>query len=259
MITAQKINKIRQVIRFFETSKVTGANYGAIATFNDGPVYKLNEIIGNTKVKPEMVGQKRKQVTYGASQTTEYGNLKTLLQMYIEAKGKYATDFITYIKYIGDLSRPSLATSTDFIALLKLASKDVLMQETQDRFFNIYYFNPAHQWCERNGLTLPFSILVIYDSFVHSGSILEFLRERFGELVPAKGGDEKRWITAYVNSRDEWLENHSQKILQSTDYRTDSFIYAIRNDNWNLDQPFKVVNYAKKDESDNPKIEATIV
>lgn len=241
MLTLATVNKIRQIIRFFETSKVTGANYAAIATFNDGP-------------------QGRKQVTYGSTQTTEYGNLKALIQMYIEAKGKYATDFMSYIKILGDLKRPTLATSVEFISLLKLSASDKIMQETQDRFFNIYYFNPARQFCESNGLLLPLSILVIYDSFVHSGSIMDFLRNRFSENVPSKGGDEKRWITAYVNVRDEWLENNtSRPILQSTDYRTDSFIYAIRNDNWNLDKPFQIVNYSKKDESDKPQTKATIL
>jgi len=240
MITTQIINKIRQVVRFFETSKVTGADYGAIACFDDGP-------------------GKRKQVTFGASQTTEYGNLKSLLQMYIDAKGKYAADFSSYMKTMGDLSRPSLATSVNFISLLKLAATDQIMKDTQDRFFNIYYFNPARQWCEKNGLILPLSVLVIYDSCVHSGSIRDFLRNKFAENVPAQGGDEKRWVTAYVNARDEWLENNTDKpILQKTDYRTDSFIYNIKQNNWDLSQPFKVVDYKKKDESDNPEIRATI-
>ena len=240
MLTSVNINKIRQIVRFFETSKVTGANYGAIVTFNDGP-------------------NNRKQVTYGASQTTEYGNLKELIKMYIDAKGKYASDFSGYLIWIGDLRKPSLATSPEFIGLLKIAAKDIVMQETQDRFFNIHYFNPARQWCERNGLTLPLSTLVVYDSFVHSGSIMDFLRQSFNEVVPSKGGDEKKWITAYVNSRDSWLENNTNRpILQKTDYRTDSFINAIREDNWQLDKPFRIVNYKLKDESDKPKIIATI-
>jgi len=239
-MTTTIIAKIRQIIRFFETSKITGADYAAIATFNDGP--------GG-----------RRQVTFGASQTTEYGNLKKLIQMYIEAKGKYSPDFSSYMSILGDLSRPSLATSPNFIALLKLSANDKIMQDTQDRFFNIYYFNPARQWCERNGLVLPLSMLVIYDSFVHSGSIMNFLRESFGEKVPSQGGNEKEWITAYVNSRDTWLENHSKAILQQTDYRTDSFIHAIKQGNWNLELPFAVVNYKDKDEKTTPIVKATIV
>ena len=68
MINLSTVNKIRQIIRCFETGKITGADYGAIALLSDGP--------GN-----------RVQITYGASQTTEYGMLKELLDMYIKAKG----------------------------------------------------------------------------------------------------------------------------------------------------------------------------
>lgn len=239
-LTNPIIAKIRQVVRYFETSKVTGADYGAIAIFKDGPDH-------------------REQVTYGASQTTEYGNLRTLILMYIDAKGKYAKDFSSYMSWMGDRNRSSLASSSSFLELLKQASADVIMQTTQDRFFNIYYFNPARQWCERNGLTLPLSMLVIYDSFVHSGSIMTFLRNKFAENVPAQGGDEKKWITAYVSARDSWLENNPTVLLQHTDYRTDSFLHAIQQNNWMLDQPFVVVNYKTKDETDKPVPQVNVV
>ena len=45
-----------------------GGKYGAISIFEDGP----NDI---------------RQITYGRSQTTEYGNLRELVQMYVEAGG----------------------------------------------------------------------------------------------------------------------------------------------------------------------------
>jgi chitosanase len=239
MITTQRINKIRQIIRYFETSKISGANYGAMAMFNDGP--------GG-----------RKQLTYGASQATEFGNLKTLIKMYVNEKGKYAHALSPFLSRIGDLQQPSLCENALFVQRLKDAAADPIMQQVQDRFFMIYYFNPARQWFERNKFTLPLSLLVIYDSHVHSGSILKFLRNAFAEKVPFDGGDEKAWITAYVKQRDHWLETHSRKILQNTDYRTDSFIYAIAHDNWMLDEPFQVVNFRDANEKTEPRILATI-
>ena len=233
------IKKIRQVVRFFETSRVEGADYSALAIMNDGP-------------------NQRVQITYGASQTTEYGNLKALLSMYIDAKGKYAADIKSFIGWVGERSRPSLSGNGTFIELLKKAGSDPIMQRTQDQFFNIHYFNPARQWAEVNGFKLPLSMLVIYDSYIHSGSILQFLRTKFVEKVPAQGGKEKEWISQYVQTRDFWLETHSTKLLQNTDYRTDSFIYAIREDNWDLSKPFTVVNYPDPNEEQVPKIIATI-
>lgn len=233
------IRKIRQVIRYFETSKLTGADYGAISVYHDGP------------------GKKR-QLTFGAMQTTEYGNLKALVQMYADAKGRYAAELAPFVPLIGDRNRATLADNPRFMTLIRFAANDPIMHQVQDRFFDDYYFNPARSWAEENGFTLPLSMLVIFDSFVHSGSILRFLRQQFPAKTPAAGGKEKEWITQYVITRDAWLENHANHLLQRTDYRTDSFIYAIRQDNWELSKPFAIVNYKDKDENGKPVVEAEI-
>ena len=233
------IDKIIQVVRYFETGKVTGADYGCISIFNDGP--------GN-----------RKQVTYGASQTTEYGNLKELIEMYVNAHGQIS-NLKVYLPKIGDQRLPSLCNDGYFMAMLKNASTDPIMHTVQDAFFMKDYLNPAEEWFTKNGFTLPLSLLVIYDSFVQSGSILQFLRDKFAESTPAAKGDEKVWITDYVNARDTWLRENTQRpILENTHYRPDSFIYAIKEDNWMLDKPFAIVRYKNADESDKPVVEDTI-
>jgi chitosanase len=91
-------------------------------------------------------------------------------------------------------------------------------------------------WCDDNGFTLPLSALVIYDSFIHSGSILGFLRKRFPEMPPAKGGDEKRWIGQYVNARHQWLATAENVVLHKTIYRTACFKSEIARGNWDLSQ-----------------------
>lgn len=240
MFTDNLIKKIVQVVRYFETSKVTGADYGALSMFNDGP--------GN-----------RKQITYGASQTTEFGMLHKLIQMYIDAKGEYTSSFEAYISRIGDPTKPTLADDRAFIVLLKSAAKDPIMWQVQDQFFRQYYFHPAEDWFEKHGFSLPLSMLVIYDSFIQSGSIMDFLRDRFPAKVPVDGGNEREWISEYVQVRDVWLEtNTARPILRNTDYRTDSFIYAIRQDNWMLDKPFTVVNYPDPANQQTPQVWATI-
>ena len=74
-------------------------------------------------------------------------------------------------------------------------------------------------------------MLVIYDSFIHSGSILPFLRQKFTENVPVNGGDEKKWIKQCVDTRHNWLENHSKLILRNTIYRTQCFKNQIKANN----------------------------
>jgi hypothetical protein len=79
-------------------------------------------------------------------------------------------------------------------------------------------------------------MLVIYDSFIHSGSIRPELRSRFPEVPPAQGGNEQEWIRQYVDVRDSWLRNHPNPVLHATIYRTRTFKDEIARGNWDLTQ-----------------------
>lgn len=203
-----------QVLNVFETSKIAG-DYGALVIFADGP-------------------HGVRQVTYGRSQTTEYGNLEELVQMYADAAGMFSAQLRPFIAKIGVTP---LVDNTEFKQLLRDAGKkDPVMRRIQDEFFDKRYFQPAMNWADTNGFTFPLSALVIYDSFIHSGSIPSFLRKRFPAVPPAKGGDEKIWVTQYVDTRRDWLATHSNKILRGTVYRTDCFKREIARNNWDLSQ-----------------------
>lgn len=210
--------RIQQVLNIFETGSRHG-DYSNISMFYDGP--------GNIK-----------QVSYGRSQTTEFGNLRELIEMYIVARGKYSASLSSYINKIG--KKPSLVTDRHFIDLLKKAGDDPIMHETQDKFFDIRYWRPAESFFKKNGFTHPLSMLVIYDSYIHSGSILSFLRKRFPAKTPADGGNEKDWISQYVNARHSWLANHSRPILRKTIYRTRVLKDEIAKGNWDLDENINV-------------------
>lgn len=212
-LTAQQKRICEQVVNVFETGSAAG-NYGAIAIFADGP-------------------HGMRQVTYGRSQTTEYGNLEELLQMYVDRKGQFSQQLAEYLPQI---KVTPLEHDRTFQRLLKDAGNDPVMQQVQDEFFDQRYFNPAMQWAERNGFVLPLSALVLYDSFVHSGSILDFLRKRFPESTPQAGGQEKIWIQQYVDVRQSWLAHHDNKILRGTIYRTQCFSREIKRENWDLTQ-----------------------
>jgi chitosanase len=205
---------IERVINAFETSKADG-DYGKIVTLPDGP-------------------HKMRQITYGRSQTTEYGNLRELVQRYVDAGGTFSKQLRPYVDRI---KREPLVNDTTFKQLLRDAgSKDPVMKTVQDKFFEDRYFKPAMKWASERGFTLPLSALVIYDSFIHSGGILSFLRSRFPEKPPAFGGDEKAWTTAYVKARDNWLRKHSDALLRNTKYRTFCFDCEIQRNNWDLSQ-----------------------
>ncbi len=213
-LTDQQKRICEQVINAFESGSAAGV-YGAISIMDDGP-------------------HRVRQISYGRSQTTEYGNLEELLQMYVNNNGIYSAAIQPYLARIGVTP---LVDDTVFRKLLKDAgTKDPVMQQVQDQFFDMRYFQPAMKWMDDNGFTLPLSAVVIYDSFIQSGSIMMFLRKRFSESSPVNGGDEQTWITQYVNTRHDWLASHSNTLLQNTVYRTECFQNEIARDNWDLSQ-----------------------
>lgn len=220
--TGQK-RVIERVVNVFETGKPAG-NYNSIAIFNDGP-------------------QDIKQITYGRSQTTEYGNLRELVRKYVAANGTYSKKLKPFAEKIG---RTPLTDDAEFKDLLKRAGKeDVVMQKTQDAFFEERYYKPAMKWAADNDFILPLSALVIYDSFIQSGSILSVIRNTFPERPPAFGGNEIEWTTSYVNARHKWLANHSREIVRKTIYRTQCFKDEINRGNWTLTKLPIAVNGVK--------------
>jgi len=213
-LTAKQKRTCEQVVNVFETGTIRG-DYGAISIYRDGP-------------------HKIRQITYGRSQTTEYGNLYELVQLYVAANGTFSSQLAPYVEKIGFTP---LVDDKQFKKLLRDAGrKDPVMQRAQDDFFDKRYFQPAMAWADKNGFSLPLSALVIYDSFIHSGSILYFLRKRFPEMPPAKGGDEKTWIRQYADVRQDWLANHQLTILHATIYRTQCLKDEMARDNWDLSQ-----------------------
>jgi chitosanase len=205
---------IERIINVFETGKPEG-KYGAIAVFNDGP----HDI---------------KQITYGRSQTTEYGNLRELVRMYVESGGTYSKKLKPYAEKIGSVP---LTDDEKFRQLLKDAgNNDPVMRGVQDKFFEKRYFNPAMKWAKDHEFILPLSALVIYDSYIHSGSMLWVIRQMFAEMPPNLGGNEIEWTIAYVNARHRWLQNHHREIVRKTIYRTQTFKDEIKRGNWLLMQ-----------------------
>lgn len=77
MITPQNKNKILQIVNVFETGSIEG-KYGSVVRMNDGP-------------------NRMRQITFGRSQTTEFGNLRRLIEKYIAENGMFANDFSRYV------------------------------------------------------------------------------------------------------------------------------------------------------------------
>jgi chitosanase len=211
-LTAAQRRICERVINVFETGTIQG-KYGAISIYHDGP-------------------NDSRQITYGRSQTTEYGNLPELVAMYVDARGTFSESLRPYL---GKVGQTPLVDDATFKNLLRRAgNEDPVMRSTQDVFFERRYFQPALRWSRDHGFTRALSFLVIYDSFIHSGSILDFLRNRFAESPPAQGGSETTWISQYIRVRHDWLSNHSSADLRLSSYRTRDLSREVANGNWDL-------------------------
>jgi chitosanase len=212
--------KITRIVNVFETG-VPAGKYDNISVYKDGPVVN---------------GERIYQITYGRSQTTEFGNMPALVDLYIGRNGIYAPDFALFGTRIG--KQPSLRSDNNFKRLLRESAQlDPIMRSTQDEFFDLYYFQPAVNWFDGQGFTEALSLLVIYDSFIHSGSIPGFLRQRFQERTPFNGGDENTWISQYTETRHSWLKTHTNPVLRLTIYRTRCFMEQMAAGNWDLSLP----------------------
>lgn len=211
-----KKEKILSIVNCFETGSAQG-NYGSVDLFFDGP-------------------NKVKQLTVGRSGATQYGNLPELFKRYVEANGKYTQQISRCLKW--SVESLNWTRDKEFHDFIRKAGNDPIMREVQDKLFDDKYWNPAMKWAETNGFKENLSLLVIYDSFIHSGSILSLLRKRFSAMVPTAGGEEKLWITQYLDARHQWLKYHSNSILRNTIYRTTDMKRALSQNDWNLDLTF---------------------
>src|SRR5215471_8657118 len=129
-LTMQQKTICEQVVNVFETGSIQG-DYAALVIFADGP-------------------HGIRQITYGRSQTTEYGHLKELVKMYVDGGGQFSEDLRPFLPLI---SNTALVDSANFKDLLRRAGRDPVMQQTQDIFFDKVYFQPAIDWANRNGFT----------------------------------------------------------------------------------------------------------
>jgi len=206
---------IRKIINVFENDSGSPlTDYSSLYIYNDGP----NDV---------------KQITISFG-ITEFGEMKNLINHYINNVGKYAEQFKPYVKNIG---RGGLWNDNNFKKLLILASKeDEIFRGSEDYIYDLKYWNRALNFFNNNGFKLPLSLCVLMDSIIHSGSVLDFLRKRFAENVPVAGGQEKVWIEQYCKVRKNWLSNHSRKVLRNTTYRMDFMLEQIKNNNWDLNK-----------------------
>ena len=217
------VSFIRRILSVAETDRVE---------WNPGAVYVYED---DNRFKPP-----RKQITLSIGFTEGGGNLKKVLQRYVEKGGALGAQFAPYLPKLG--SGPTLAGDPKFKNLLKEAGKEPAMVKAQEECFDEFYLGPAFVWASSHGFTLPLSYMVIADSFLHSGSMLASLMSKFPEKKPKDGGNEQAWIRAYTKARKQWLATHSNKLLNKTVYRANCYIEQMERGNWEMREHPIVMN-----------------
>jgi len=212
-MTDIEISKIKNVLNVAEQG-TQSIPYGKVEVMPDGP--------GGVN-----------QVTLSVG-FTQHGNLGRVISEYL-ARGGVQTGLGRY--KMGDSGLPYNST---FKGLLKLAGNDPVMQAVQEELYVSLYIGPGIRWGEAEGFVEALSMLVICDSFLHSGSILTFLRNRFPEKTPKWGGRERVWISQYIDVREKWLATHSNKLLRNTTYRTQYYRELVALNDWGLLEHHKI-------------------
>jgi len=204
------VSYIRRILSVAETDK---------PVWNPSEVFKYNDGPNDTPQWTLSIG------------FTEMGvNLRLVINRYLEHGGILAVQFAPYLAVMGKTH----IADPEFKTLLQDAGKEPAMALAQEEIFDEKYLGPAFTWAKKYGFALPLSFLVIADSFLHSGSMLDFLMNRFPEKKPADGGDEEAWINAYLKARRQWLAGHSKPILRGTVYRVDCYLTQSAKSNWKL-------------------------
>jgi chitosanase len=204
---------IIEILNSFETGNPE-TDYVSIFIYRDGP-------------------NKTKQVTLGRGYT-EDGTLWDVFESYKSLGGKEADKLLSFKKFKGDESLPKNKEFLDLI--INTAKNDNNFKEAQDLIYDKMYWNKGLAWFNKNKLIRPLSLAVVQDSYLHSGSIIKSLTNKFSECTPLNGGNEVKWVSKYLEIRYNWLKNHPNKILNNTVYRPQFFLEQIKNNNWDLNK-----------------------
>jgi chitosanase len=226
LTTSQK-HAIDCVLSIFETGRVpTAASYATCTILADGA-----------------------GISYGKHQCTDRaGSLDLVVKRYIAKGGKFATELKACEPLLASNAStkenpkgPWTAPVANLVNLLKQAGADPVMHAAQDEVFDEQYFTPALNHAASVGAVHPLTVLVIYDTCIHSGpGGVTMIRNKFAAKSPANGGDEKEWVKAYINARRAWLLANANPLVQKTVYRMDALMELVNANNWELVLPFKL-------------------
>ncbi len=217
MLTDLQKQAAQAIVNIFETGRVLG-EYGQVTL-----------LAGDTG-----------HLTYGRAQTTlASGNLGLLIQAYCDAAGaQFANGLRPFLPALHSQDT-NLDTNAQLRDLLRLAGEDPVMRTEQDAFFDRVYWGPAIRSADYIKAETALGTAIVYDSRIH-GSWHRIRDRTIADFDTLEALGEADWFNRYVETRMDWLSNHSNSLLHKTVYRMESFAGLMGSDEWALDLPFTV-------------------
>jgi hypothetical protein len=206
----------RSIVSIFETGKAVG-NYSALVVLRDGA-----------------------GISYGTHQATHgSGTLYKIAKLYCKiSRDPEALALQAYLPLLAKTGKnaPSVIKAGQDAKLkeiLKAAGKRPQMRYAQERIFELYYMEPAEQFCNEHGFETAMALAIVFDSKIQGAFQIIEPRVR-GHLK-----DEKTWCKAYCQARMKWMQTTKvNPVLKNTVYRPKGFLALIAKDNWELEVPF---------------------
>ena len=225
-VTPAQKKVIDSVLSIFETGRVpTPESYQTCTILSDGA-----------------------GISYGKHQATDRaGSLDKIVDLYIQRGGKHAEELKQYTARLSLNESAKVnpknppAWAKYLVGVLKECGKDPVMQQAQDEVFDAGYWIPAVGHASSIGIKTALGHLIIYDTCIHSGpGGVAIIRGRFPEPAPARGGDERAWVNAYIAARRTWLLANPNPLVQKCTYRMDALAEISKSGNWDLAVPLVV-------------------
>ncbi|MGO1120771.1 chitosanase [Rhodovibrionaceae bacterium A322] len=214
MTTELQKHTVHAIVNIFETGRVLG-DYG-----------KVTLLPGDSG-----------HLTYGRSQTTlASGNLFLLIKAYCDTpEAALAARLSPFLDRLKDQDL-TLDHDQSFRQLLTQAGDDPVMQTVQDAFFDRVYWAPAVKSAAFIGSTTALGMATVYDSRIH-GSWHRLRDQTIATHGSLADLGEESWIPLYIQTRHDWLANHSNRLLRKTVYRMEALKGLCEAGNWDLTLP----------------------
>jgi chitosanase len=202
-------------------------------------LFETDEVLGDYS-KVTLIAGDTGHLTFGRSQTTlGSGNLYELVRRYCDNGGaRFGARLAPWLPRL-EASDRDLDDDLKLQNLLRASADDPVMRDSQDAFFDEFYWQPAASAAEREGITSALGVAVVYDSHVQ-GSWLRMRTRTNAEVGKLTAAGEQQWLQAYVATRRAWLASNTNKALRPTVYRMDAFRRLMDQGYWDLELPLVV-------------------